>query len=279
MLTAELGRRSICLLTSTEQPGVIQASMKLTFLGTGTSHGVPMIGCGCPVCNSNNPKNNRTRSSAVIEAAGINILIDTTPELRIQTLREKISVVNAVLFTHSHADHLFGLDDIRRFNEISGLSMPCYADANTFETMRRAFDYIFKGTNYVGGSIPSIIPFEIDGPFDVFGVCVTPIPIFHGRLKILGYRIGDLAYITDCSKIPDKSIDLLQNLDTLVLGVIRHEPHPTHFTVNQGIEIVEQLRPRRTFFTHIAHQLEHEATNRNLPPNVSLAYDGLQLSI
>ena len=253
--------------------------MKITFLGTGTSQGVPLIGCECAVCCSNNPKNNRTRSSAIIEANDINILIDTTPEMRIQALREKIHRVDAILFTHSHADHLFGLDDIRRFNEMTRKPMPCYGTSDTINTMRNAFNYAFGRIVQVGGGIPSIIPIEVDGPFEVHGVPVVPIPVFHGRLQILGYRIGDLAYITDCSKIPDVSNNLLQNLDTLILGVIRHEPHPTHFSISQGIEVVEQLHPKRAYFTHIAHQLDHEETNLNLPNNICLAYDGLQLTI
>lgn len=238
-----------------------------------------MIGCECSVCKSNNPKNNRMRSSVFIEVDGINILIDTSPEMRIQALREGIRKVDAILFTHAHADHMFGLDDVRRFNSINKKPMPCYALPSTFETIQRTFEYAFRKPNQIGGGIPSITTNEVDGPFDVFGVHVIPIPVSHGRLSILGYRIGDLAYVTDCSKIPDSSMDLLHNLDTLILGVIRHEPHPTHFSVSQGIAVVEQLQPKRAFFTHIAHNLEHEETNRNLPPNIRLAYDGQKIII
>lgn len=252
--------------------------MRVTFLGTGTSHGVPMIGCECPVCTSNDPRNSRTRCSVYVEVDGVRLLIDTAPELRIQAVREKIKDVNAVLFTHCHADHLFGLDDVRRFNQLSGRPLPCYGNAETLSTIRQAFDYVFKPTQ-IGGGKPSLDLCEIDGAFDVQGVNITPIPILHGMLDILGYRIGDFAYITDCSHIPKSSECLLENLDTLVLGVLRHEPHETHFSVSQGLAVIERLEPGRTFFTHIAHKLDHNTTNRALPPNVQLAHDGLKINI
>lgn len=249
--------------------------MKITFLGTGTSHGVPMIGCDCKVCRSGDAKNQRTRCAAIVEVNGVNLLIDTPPELRIQALRENIHRVDAVLFTHAHADHLFGLDDIRRFNDLSGMPMPCYGLEDTLKTVRVAFEYAFVPTQ-VGGGKPSLDLISVNGPFEVSGVRITPIPVFHGRLPILGYRIGDLAYVTDCSRIPAASYELMRGVDTLVLGVIRHEPHETHFSISQGLAVVEKLKPRQTFFTHIAHRLEHEATNNALPADVQLAYDGQQ---
>jgi phosphoribosyl 1,2-cyclic phosphate phosphodiesterase len=186
--------------------------------------------------------------------------------------------VDAVLFTHAHADHIFGLDDVRRFNDISGRVMPCYGSRETLDTIRRAFDYVFVPTQ-VGGGKPSLDLISIEATFDVDGVTVTPIPIFHGRIPVYGYRIGDFAYVTDCSRIPDSSAPFLEGLDTLVLGVIRHEPHETHFSVSEGVAVAERFKPRQTYFTHIAHRLDHEQTNAALPPNVQLAYDGLRISI
>ena len=237
-----------------------------------------MIGCNCPVCTSPDPHNSRTRCSVYIEAENTRILIDTPPELRLQALREDINRVDAVLFTHAHADHLFGLDDVRRFNELSGKSMPCYGSAETHESIRRAFEYVFVRTQ-IGGGKPSLNLIDVDGPFDVDGVCVTPIPVLHGRLNVLGYRIGDFAYVTDCSYISEMSMNMLQNLDTLILGVLRPQPHETHFSLAEGIEVVETLKPNRAFFTHIAHKLDHEATNSILPPHIRLAYDGLKIKV
>lgn len=195
-----------------------------------------------------------------------------------QALREDIRRVDAVLFTHAHADHLFGLDDIRRFNDLSGAPMPCHGSEDTIRTVRAAFEYVFVPTQ-LGGGKPSINLMSVDGPFEASGVPVTPIPVMHGQMPILGYRIGDLVYITDCSRIPASSYELMRGIDTLVLGVIRHEPHETHFSISDGLAVVEKLKPRQTFFTHIAHRLDHEATNNALPADVQLAYDGQHLEI
>ena len=258
--------------------------MRVTFLGTGTSHGVPMIGCDCPVCSSDDPRNQRTRSSVLVEVDGANLLIDTTPDLRTQVLRENVRRVDAVLFTHSHADHIFGLDDIRRFNDLSGRPMPCYGSADTLRVIRQAFEYVFKPTQ-PGGGKPSLNLIEVDGPFQILNTQYTiqnpviPVPILHGELPILGFRIGSFAYLTDCSAIPEPSFDLLDGLDLLVLGVLRHEPHETHFSVGEGLAVVERLQPRQTYFTHLTHRLDHDTTNRSLPPHAQLAYDGLQITI
>lgn len=252
--------------------------MRVVFLGTGTSHGVPMIGCDCPVCTSSDPRNTRTRSSVLVESRGARILIDTPPELRVQALREGIRAVDAVLFTHAHADHIFGLDDIRRFNEVSGRPMPCYGPEDALLTVRRAFDYVFVPTQ-IGGGKPSLSLIPVVGPFEVAGVEVTPVPVRHGELRIFGYRIGRFAYVTDCSGIPPDSLDLLRDLDTLVLGVLRPEPHETHFSVSEGLAVVEEVRPERALFTHISHRLDHEQTNRALPPSARLAYDGLEITV
>lgn len=253
--------------------------MKITFLGTGTSHGVPMIGCECPVCSSNNPKNKRTRCSVYVETGNLKILIDTPPEMRIQMVREKISKVDAILFTHAHADHLFGLDDIRRFNDISKKPVPCYGNASTLATMRKTFEYIFKTPIQVGGGLPSVEQHEANSTFDIFGTKIIPIPVMHGRVPVLGYRINNFAYVTDCSVISDLSMNLLKNLDVLVLGVIRYEPHPTHLCISQGLEIIQKLKPKQTYFTHITHRLDYDETNRNLPEDVCLSYDGLKIEI
>lgn len=252
--------------------------MNITFLGTGTSHGVPMIGCDCPVCASSDPHNTRTRSSVLVETGGPHILIDTTPELRIQALRENIRRIDAVLFTHAHADHIFGLDDVRRFNDMSGREMPCYGMPETLATIRRAFNYVFIPTQ-IGGGKPQLKLTEVRGPFSVHGIDVTPIPVLHGRMPVYGYRIGGFGYLTDVSFIPEPSLRLLEGLETLVLGVLRHTPHETHFSVGQALEVIDSVRPKRAFFTHIAHRLEHEATNASLPPNVRMAYDGLRIAI
>lgn len=252
--------------------------MKLTFLGTGTSHGIPMIGCECSVCTSGDPKNTRTRSSVLIEVDHTSLLIDTSPEFRLQALRERIHQIDAVLYTHAHADHLFGLDDIRRFNDITGKAISCYGSAETLQTIRRAFEYVFVSTQ-IGGGKPQLELIDVTGSFNVKGTKVTPIPVHHGKINVLGYRIGNLAYITDCSNIPDSSSQLLANLDTLILGVLRVEPHETHFSMNQGLAVVEKLQPKRALFTHIAHRLDHEATNRILPSNIQLAHDGLQIEL
>lgn len=252
--------------------------MIVKFLGTGTSHGVPMIGCGCPVCTSDDPRNQRTRCSVFIESGGTTLLIDTPPELRLQLVREGIACADAVLFTHSHADHIFGLDDVRRFNDALDAALPCYGSPETLATIRRAFDYVFVPTQ-IGGGKPQLELIPVEGCFQAGEVAVTPIPVFHGSLRVLGFRIGGFAYVTDCSEIPPESARLLSGLDTLVLGVLRPEPHETHFSLSQGLAVVDQLKPRRAFFTHISHRLEHERTNAVLPPGIELAYDGLAVTV
>lgn len=237
-----------------------------------------MIGCDCCVCTSTDPHNSRTRTSAFIEVDDVNLIIDTGPEFRLQVIREHIRRVDAVLFTHAHADHMFGLDDVRRYNDISGKSMPCYGLPDTLSTIKQAFKYVFMPTQ-IGGGKPSLDLIPVYGPFEINNVQVIPIPINHGQLNILGYRVGNLAYVTDCSKIPESSINLLRGLEVLVLGVLRPEPHETHFSLSQGLSIVEQLKPKHAYFTHIAHKMDHETINRALPNNIELAYDGLQIEI
>lgn len=252
--------------------------MRVTFLGTGTSHGVPMIGCGCPVCKSTDPRNHRHRCSIYIETDGPRLLVDTPPELRLQLIREDIASADAVLFTHAHADHIFGLDDVRRFNDANGRPLPCYGSEATLATVRKTFEYIFVPTQ-LGGGKPQLGLIPVDRRFSVGVVDVTVVPVLHGNLPVYGYKIGGLAYVTDCSAIPPESAELLTGLDTLVLGVLRPEPHETHFSLSEGLAVVDQLKPRRAYFTHISHRLEHEHTNDVLPPGVELAYDGLKIEV
>ncbi|MDO8588750.1 MAG: MBL fold metallo-hydrolase [Armatimonadota bacterium] len=252
--------------------------LEITILGSGTSHGVPMIACDCPVCSSSDPRNNRTRASVLIRGSEHWLLIDTTPELRVQFIREKVRRVDAIAFTHAHADHIFGLDDIRGINEICDCEIPCYGHKRTIEAIRGSFPYIFRATQ-VGGGKPRLSLNLIEGPFEAAGMTVTPIPVWHGRVRAMGYRIGDFAYVTDTSRIPPESAELLMGLDTLVLGVPRHAPHPTHFNLEQGLDQISALRPRRAILTHLSHAFEHEATNAVLPEGVELAWDGMVLQI
>jgi phosphoribosyl 1,2-cyclic phosphate phosphodiesterase len=239
-----------------------------------------MIGCTCDTCHSSDARDRRLRPSIYIAVAdGPALLVDTSTDLRQQALTHGLARVDAILFTHSHADHVMGLDEVRRFNMMQKSSIPAYADARTATDLRRTFDYVFGAPDQKGGGVPQIDLREIDGPFAVDGVAVVPVPIFHGSRPILGYRFGAFAYLTDCSAIPDASWPLLEGLDVLVLDALRHRPHPTHFTVAQAIEVVDRVKPRQTYFTHICHDLPHAATNRALPPRVELAYDGLSLDI
>lgn len=252
----------------------------VTFLGTGTSHGVPMIGCTCAVCQSTDPRDRRTRPSIHLRVAGgPSILVDTSTDLRQQALDHGIVRVDAVLFTHSHADHVMGLDDLRRFNVVQGGAIPAFADAFTIAEIQRIFRYVFHPPEEKGGGIPQITLTTIDGPFDVGGVTVTPVPLLHGRRPILGFRFGRFAYLTDCSAIPDAAWPLLDDLDVLVLDALRHRPHPTHFTVQQALEVIDRLQPRQSWLTHICHDLPFAETNRALPAGVALSYDGLVLDI
>lgn len=252
--------------------------MKLTFLGTGTSTGVPTVGCECAVCTSADPRDQRTRPSLLIEYDGRVVLIDTTPDLRQQALRERIKRLDAVIFTHGHADHVLGLDETRVFYFREQVPLPVYADEATLMTLRRVFSYIFDQT-YKYGGIGKLDPHTIDGEFELWSQKFVPVPVWHGDLPVLGFRFGRVAYVTDFSTIPETSLPLLEGLDVLVLDALRHAPHPTHSNLEQSLALVEQLRPRRAFFTHIAHELGHQATNAGLPSHVKLAHDGLKLDI
>lgn len=252
--------------------------MKITFLGTGTSHGVPVIGCDCRVCKSPNPKNHRTRPSILVQYNGASVLVDTATELRLQALRNGISKVDAVLFTHTHADHIFGLDDLRGFNLRREGSIPCYGDRESIANIRRIFEYIFIETQKGGGK-PKIELRAIEGRFNLFGLDIIPVKIMHGELPILGFRFNDVAYLTDCSRISDESKELLRGLRLMILDALRFRPHPTHFSLSEALGVVEELRPDRTLFTHICHDMDHDEVNRTLPYYAQLSYDGLTLSM
>ncbi len=253
--------------------------MRVTFLGSGTSHGVPMIGCGCAVCRSTDPRDNRLRPSILIEPGdGGVLLVDTAPDFRTQALRYGVVRVDAVLFTHPHADHILGLDETRRFNTLQGCAIPCYGDPATIAEVRRVFAYAFE-SRQEGGGVPRLELRPVTGPFGVGRTVVTPVPVMHGELPIYGYRVGAFAYLTDCSAVPDSSWPLLEGVRTLVIDALRHRPHPTHFTVAQAIEVAARVGAERTLLTHIAHDLGHAETSVRLPPGVELAYDGLIVEV
>ncbi len=248
---------------------------------------MPAIGCDCDVCHSPDPRDKRTRPSILIETGlrddgapgATNILVDTSTDLRAQALAHNVRRVDAIVFTHSHADHVFGLDEVRRYNAMQRAAIPCYADEATLADLRRMFAYIFDPPPAIAGGIPQLIPSRIAGPFMLGGVEVVPVPIYHGQRPILGFRVGAFAYLTDCSRIPDASWPLLDGVRVLVIDALRERPHPTHFTIAQALEAVARVAPDRAYFTHICHDLPHAATCARLPPGVQLAYDGLVLDI
>ncbi len=251
---------------------------RFTFLGTGTSAGVPMVGCHCPVCTSSDPRNQRYRCSVLIRLPLGNLVIDTPPELRLQLLRERVDVVHAVLYTHYHADHLFGLDDVRPFPYKLGGPMPLYCTGEVEQKIREAFSYAFskEGAGLPAGYVPKLVFRRIsDAAFEVLGETVTPVPLLHARFNVMGFRMGNVAYCTDVNYIPDPSWCLLEGLEVLVLDALRPRSHPGHFSVGEALDVIKRLRPRRAYLTHMAHDLDHETTNRTLPPGVELAYDGL----
>jgi phosphoribosyl 1,2-cyclic phosphate phosphodiesterase len=252
-----------------------------TFLGTGTSVGVPMLGCDCAVCRSPDPRNQRYRCAALVQTPHGRLLIDTPPELRLQLLRARVGFVHAILFTHYHADHLFGLDDVRPFARHLGGAVPLYCTRATEQVIRQAFGYAFthEAVNNSSLFVPKLAFHTITAdPFAVLGERVLPIPLLHGGFDVLGFRFDDVAYCTDVSGIPETSWPRLEGLRVLVLDALRPHPHPGHFSLDQALEVIARLRPRRAYLTHMTHELEHEATNKRLPPGVELAYDGLSFT-
>jgi len=270
--------------------------VKITVLGSGTSHGVPFIGCECDVCRSTDPHDKRTRPSILIDLAddgrpdgggpdGLHdnsavaravrfVLVDTSPDLRQQALLNHVTRVDAVLFTHTHADHVFGFDDLRRFNQLQQRPMACFGSAATCDDLRRMFSYVFAPPKQQGGGVPKVRLFTLGGPFSLGGAEFVPVPLMHGVLPVLGFRVGSFAYLTDCNRVPDSSWPLLEGVTAVVLDALRRRPHSTHFNIDEAVEVVARLGAARAYFTHISHDLAHAETCAHLPRGVELAYDG-----
>ena len=257
-------------------------AMQVTLLGTGTSTGIPVIGCRCRVCTSDDPRDKRSRCSALVSVNDLTIVIDTGPDFRLQALRHDLREVDAVLFTHHHADHIVGMDDLRPFFFGNSRPLPCYAHPHTADVIGRTFPYIFHDRSYPG--VPNLQMVPIDGPFIVSSrydregsVEIEPIPVLHGDLAMFGYRIGGFAYLTDTSQIPETSFDRLSGLDVLVLDALRHEPHPTHFTFDEALAAARRIAARETYFVHMTHSILHAEDEARLPAGIRLAYDDLVL--
>jgi phosphoribosyl 1,2-cyclic phosphate phosphodiesterase len=253
---------------------------------------VPAIGCDCDVCRSPDPHDKRTRPSILIElqpgssdpdsafAAAVRaILVDTSTDLRAQALANDVRRVDAILFTHTHADHVFGIDEIRRFNQMQKTAIPCFADQSTLTSLRQMFSYIFEPPKQIGGGLPQLSLFRLAGAFSLGGVEIVPVPIFHGAMPVLGFRIGSFAYLTDCNRIPDASYALLDGVRTLIIDALRRRPHSTHFSVDEAVAVASRLGVERAYLTHIAHDLGHASTNASLPAGIQLAYDGLVIEV
>jgi phosphoribosyl 1,2-cyclic phosphate phosphodiesterase len=262
--------------------------LKITVLGSGTSHGVPAIGCDCAVCRSHDARDQRMRPSILIEAdtpgtafaeSVRSILVDTSTDLRAQALAFDVRRVDAILFTHMHADHVLGLDDVRRYNQMQRSPIPCFGDEDTLRGLRQMFAYVFNPPRQLGGGLPQLSLFPLAGPFTLGGVEIVPVRVYHGRLPVLGFRLGSFAYLTDCNRIPDESWPLLRGVRTLILDALRNRPHSTHFSVAEAVDVAARIGSERTYFTHICHDLSHAETCARLPRGVELAYDGLVLEI
>ena len=255
---------------------------QMILLGTGTSVGVPAIGCGCPVCIGGDPKNQRTRASVILGLQQGNLLIDTAPDLRQQLLRERIGIVHSVVYTHEHSDHVMGFDDLRLFQFYLGKPVPIYCNAAVRRRIESAFDYAFSEIEPThAGAAPSVDIQEIArAPFDVLGETLIPIPLKHGpRFDVLGFRIGRVAYCTDVSEIPESSWPLLENLDVLILGALRPTPHPTHFSLDEAVAVAQRLGPKQTYFTHCSCHVDYAAVNASLPHGIEVGYDGLRIPL
>ena len=261
-------------------------SLTVTLLGTGTSTGIPIIGCDCECCRSPDPRDHRDRPGAMVsyetDGQTHNVLIDTPTELRHQLIRHRVHRVDAVVYTHNHADHVFGLDDLRRINAVMQAAIDIHAEPNVIDWIRTGFQYVFEPhANPNQSWVPQLDTHTIapDQPLEIAGRTWQPLRLMHGRIPILGFRVGNFAYCTDCSEIPPETMERLTGLDVLVIDALRHRPHPTHLTVEQSLEIVDQLKPRRAYFTHIAHDIIHAELEPKLPDHVHLAYDGLVIEV
>jgi phosphoribosyl 1,2-cyclic phosphate phosphodiesterase len=252
--------------------------MRVSILGCATSTGVPIIGCSCPVCTSADTKNNRTRCSALVETKGKNILIDTSTDLRFQALRHGIARLDAVLYTHSHADHTHGIDELRVYNFINKAAIPCYGNTQAIENIKNSFKYIFDGQEPAGGK-PKLTLTVVSEEFDFGGIKITPVEVFHADWTIFGYRIGGMAYLTDCSGIPDRSWDKLKGLDLLIISALRYRPHPAHLDVEQAVETARRINPRLTVLTHMGHELDYNTLSGELPESIVPAYDGMEIEV
>ena len=275
--------------------------MRVTFLGTGTSTGVPVVGCDCPTCRSDDPRDRRFRPSVHLELAdGTRVVVDTTPDFRSQALARGLTGVDVILFTHEHADHVMGLDDVRPFSFRHagawrashrgpgggppfdfrpGPPIPCLGDERTLAALRRIYSYVWDPATPRGGGLPQLRLVEVTGRFSLGRSRAAPVPLLHGTRPILGYRVDDFAYLTDCSTIPAASWPLLEGLSVLVLGALRHRPHPTHLSLSEAVETAGRIGAGRTYFTHMSHDLPHAATCAALPPGVTLAHDGLVVDV
>jgi phosphoribosyl 1,2-cyclic phosphate phosphodiesterase len=253
--------------------------MRITFLGTGTSMGVPAIGCTCGTCQSEDVRDKRLRSSVWLTWDGFHVVIDAGPDFRLQALTYRIPRLDVILLTHAHADHVFGLDDVRGFNFAQGEAIPVLASQETLHRLHTMFTYMFQPDPYDAASRPCLRPFAVEGPFCLHGLEVIPIPAVHGSVLSLGYRIGPMAYLTDLKTLLRHESSDLTGLEVLILGVLRKRPHPTHLSVAEALDLLERIRPRTAYFTHISHEMKHDVTSRELPSNVHLAWDGLVVEV
>jgi phosphoribosyl 1,2-cyclic phosphate phosphodiesterase len=258
-------------------------SLRVTMLGSGTSTGVPVIGCRCSVCTSEDPRNRRLRCSLRIEVLRPGedriLLVDSPPDLRQQALTHRIDRVDAVLYTHAHADHIYGLDDLRAFNFRQDRPIPCYGSGQTLTRLRQSFAYVFDGSPEEGGGKPQLDLVEVREPFLLAGRRIQPVPVGHGNMEVFGYRLGRFAYVTDCNRIPEASRSALQGLEVLILGALRYRPHPTHYHLEEAVKVAQELGAERTIFTHLSHEVDHGSLKITLPPGIELGYDGLRFEI
>jgi phosphoribosyl 1,2-cyclic phosphate phosphodiesterase len=254
--------------------------IKITVLGSGTSSGVPTIGCDCPVCTSDDSHDKRLRSSILVESATTRVLIDTSPDFRQQMLRPNIKSLDAVLFTHSHFDHIGGFDDIRAINYHTHRPLPIYLNEVTLENLKRTFYYSFEQPEQLGGDVPMVeINIINDRSFRIGDIDITPIKLLHGKMHVLGYRINDFAYCVDTNNIPDESYAKLKNLEVLIIDALRYTTHPTHFSVAEALSEIEKIKPQQSYLTHIAHQIMHSDLDKKLPGNTNISFDGLQIQV